>query len=148
MSPGRRRHIATLSVSGDMDRPDHGRAVWIDDHIAWPTDILTEDSPSIYPLNALRKPPTRLRKQKDKLVFEDGTVARFWGTNLTSYTLFGTSKENVKQQARRLSELGFNLVRLHHHDSSWVNPNILVTRFHGHAVSAAMLTSRLVDKCL
>jgi hypothetical protein len=27
-------------------------------------------------------------------------------------------------QAQRLSKLGFNLVRLHHHDSLWVNPNI------------------------
>src|SRR5207249_3729901 len=73
-------------------------------------------------LNAPEKPAGKrgfLKTQKDKLVFEDGAVARFWGTNLTAYTLFGTSKEGVKQQARRLSELGFNLVRLVHHDSAW-----------------------------
>src|SRR5262249_22798266 len=34
------------------------------------------------------------------------------------------SRDNVKRQARRLSELGINLVRLHHQDSYWVNPNI------------------------
>jgi len=34
------------------------------------------------------------------------------------------SREDVRLQARRLSQLGFNLVRLHHHDSYWVNPNI------------------------
>ena len=49
---------------------------------------------------------------------------RFWGTNLTAYALFGTDKENVRLQARRLSMLGFNLVRFHHHDSAWVHPNI------------------------
>jgi len=57
-------------------------------------------------------------------VFEDGTPVRFWGTNLTASALFGTPQLNVMQQARRLSELGFNLVRLHHHDSYWVDPNI------------------------
>ena len=34
------------------------------------------------------------------------------------------SAEDVRRQARRLSELGFNLVRLHHIDSDWVHPNI------------------------
>lgn len=51
-------------------------------------------------------------------------MARFWGTNLTAYALFATSQDNVQRQARRLSELGFNLVRIHHHDSDWVDPNI------------------------
>jgi hypothetical protein len=127
---GRRRHIATLSVSGDMAiGPTTAERFGLDDHTAWPTDILDwKISPvDLSFLNAPEKPAGKrgfLKAQKDKLVFEDGTVARFWGTNLTSYTLFGTSKENVKRQARRLSELGFNLVRLHHHDSPWVHPNI------------------------
>src|SRR5262249_40623355 len=42
----------------------------------------------------------------------------------TAGALFATDRENVRQQARRLSELGFNLLRLHHHDSPWVDPNI------------------------
>ena len=54
-----------------------------------------------------------LTAAKDKLVFEDGTPVRFWGTNLTAYALFGTTRENVRLQAHRLSELGFNLVRIH-----------------------------------
>jgi hypothetical protein len=69
-----------------------------------------------------------LRAQGNRLVFEDGTVARFWGTNLTAYSLFQTSKDNVKKQAHRLSELGFNLVRFHHQDSEWVDPNIFGDR--------------------
>jgi hypothetical protein len=127
---GQRRHIATLSVSGDMAiGPTTSERFGLDDHTAWPTDILDwKISPvDLSFLNAPEKPAGKrgfLKAQKDNLVFEDGTVARFWGTNLTSYTLFGTSKESVKQQARRLSELGFNLVRLHHHDSPWVHPNI------------------------
>ncbi|OJU89709.1 MAG: hypothetical protein BGO13_10615 [Burkholderiales bacterium 66-5] len=53
-----------------------------------------------------------------------GTPARYWGTNVTAYALFTTPREAVRQQARRMAQLGYNLVRLHHHDSSWVSPNI------------------------
>src|SRR5690606_28091340 len=55
---------------------------------------------------------------------EDGSIARFWGTNITAYAIFHTPREMVRVQAKRLAALGFNLVRLHHHDSIWVNPNI------------------------
>ena len=101
----------------------------LDDSGAWPIDILDwKTSPvDLSFLNAPEKPAGKhgfLRAVKDKLVFEDGTPVRFWGTNVAAYALFGTTRENVKQQARRLSELGFNLVRLHHHDSPWVDPNI------------------------
>ena len=78
-------------------------------------------------LNAAERPAGKhgfLGAVRDKLVFADGTPARFWGTNLTSDALFGTPRENVRLQARRLSRLGFNLVRFHHHDSYWANPNI------------------------
>ncbi len=78
-------------------------------------------------LNQAEKPAGRhgfVRAAGDSLVFEDGTPARFWGTNLSAYVLFGTSRANVKLQARRISALGFNLVRIHHFDSRWVNPNI------------------------
>jgi hypothetical protein len=78
-------------------------------------------------LNAGEKPAGKrgfLRAKQDRLLFEDGTMARFWGTNLTAAALFGTTRENTKQQARRLSEIGFNLVRIHLHDSEWVTPNI------------------------
>jgi hypothetical protein len=30
----------------------------------------------------------------------------------------------VRRQAKRLARLGFNLVRIHHHDSPWVSPNV------------------------
>lgn len=53
-----------------------------------------------------------------------GQRARYWGTNVTAYALFKTPRDVVQQQARRMAQLGYNLVRLHHHDSSWVNPNI------------------------
>jgi hypothetical protein len=96
---------------------------------SWPEGILdpTTSPVDLSFLNAAEIPAGRhgfLKTRGDKLVFEDGTVARFWGTSVTAYSLFGTSPDNVKKQAHRLSELGFNLVRLTHHDSDWVHPNI------------------------
>lgn len=78
-------------------------------------------------LNAAERPAGRrgfVRADGDSLRFGDGTPARFWGTNLTAAALFGTDPEDVRRQAQRLSRLGFNLVRLHHHDSYWVRPNV------------------------
>lgn len=65
-----------------------------------------------------------LRSNGDTLEFEDGTQAKFWGTNIQASALFKTSPNQIKVHAKRLSKLGFNLVRLHHHDSNWVQPNI------------------------
>ena len=101
----------------------------LDDHNAWPAGILDwNTSPvDLSFLNAADKPAGKrgfLRARGDRLAFDDDTVARFWGTNLTAHALFATSQDDVRRQARRLSELGFNLVRVHHHDSEWVDPNI------------------------
>jgi hypothetical protein len=82
-------------------------------------------------LNAAERPAGLrgfVRAVGDELVFADGTRARFWGTNITAYALFGTPRADVKTQAQRLSRLGFNLVRLHHHDSHWVDPNVFGAR--------------------
>lgn len=65
-----------------------------------------------------------LRAQGDTLVFADGTLARFWGANIQARALFDSDKASVQRHARRLARLGFNLVRIHHHDSPWVSPNI------------------------
>jgi len=145
---GRRRYVATLDVSGDMAIvPTSAEKFGLDDPGTWPANIVDwRTAPvDLSFLNAAEKPAGRrgfLRAQHDRLVFEDGTPARFWGTNLTAYALFGTSREGVRQQARRLSALGFNLVRLHHIDSAWVNPNI----FGDHAPDTRHLSASMLDK--
>ena len=78
-------------------------------------------------LNSSEKPAGRrgfVKATGESLVFEDGSPARFWGTNVAARSLFDTSRKNVRLQAQRISALGFNLVRIHHHDSPWVEPNI------------------------
>jgi hypothetical protein len=127
---GQRRYKATLKVTGDMRiGPTAAERYGLDDPAAWPTNILDEKTSPVDLsfLNAREKPAGKhgyLKVVKDKLVFEDGSPVRFWGTNITAYAIFDTTAENVKQQARRLSELGFNLVRIVHLDSRWVDPNI------------------------
>lgn len=127
---GKRRYKATLTLSGDISiAPTIDERFGLDNQSTWYRDIL---DPNAIPvdlsfLNKHEKPAGKrgfVKARGEHLIFEDGTPARFWGTNLTAAALFGTSREAVRQQARRLSALGFNLVRLHHHDSPWVNPNI------------------------
>ncbi|MDP1699409.1 MAG: hypothetical protein Q8L53_00410 [Aestuariivirga sp.] len=97
---------------------------------SWYNDLLdVNNSPvDLSFLNAAEKPAGKrgtLGVSGDQLVFADGTPARFWGTNLTAHALFRTGLSDTVNQAKRLSKLGFNLVRIHHFDSDWVKPNIL-----------------------
>src|SRR5262245_39118295 len=126
---GRRHYVVNLGVSGDVAiGPTTAERFGPDDYTKWPREI-PDWNRSPVDLSVLIRPERPagkhgfVRPVKDRLEFEDGTPVRFWGTNLTADALFRTSRENVKRQARRLSELGFNLIRLHHHDSSWVSPN-------------------------
>jgi hypothetical protein len=128
---GKQHFVATLTLSGDTaigptieERfGSENSATWAPNILDWATAPV-----DLSFLNALEKPAGKhgfLKRVNGKLVFEDGTLARFWGTNLVAYSLFSTrSQSDVRRQARRLSELGFNLVRLHHIDSGWVQPNV------------------------
>ena len=132
---GHRRYTATLTISGEIAIvPTLTERFGIVNPAKWPTNVLnwpiapwTIAPVDLSFLNAPERPAGKhgfLHAKSDMLVFDDGAAVRFWGTNLTSYALFGTDKESVGTQARRLSKLGFNLVRFHHHDSVWVSPNI------------------------
>ncbi|MEX3772713.1 glycosyl hydrolase family 5 [Pseudomonas sp. MYb118] len=130
IKPGRQNFKATLSVSGDVNLgPTTGERFGLVDPKTWPTDKLDwRTSPvDLSFLNANEKPAGKrgfVKAAGERLVFADNTPARFWGTNVSAYALFSTPDEDIKKQAKRLSGLGVNLVRLHHHDSPWVSPNI------------------------
>ncbi len=64
-----------------------------------------------------------LKVQGDRFVFEDGTEARFWGTNFNSAQNFPSHEHSVKV-ARRLAKIGVNMVRFHQLDAEWSTPNI------------------------
>jgi len=66
-----------------------------------------------------------VRARGDKLVFADGVEARFWGGNIAAYAIFA-SKEQIAAQAGRIAQLGYNLMRFHHHDSMrWVSRTVI-----------------------
>lgn len=79
-------------------------------------------------LNAADRPAGshgQVRVDGDRLVFADGTPARFWGANVAGGALSYAEPEVVRAQAKRLAAFGFNLVRIHHHDAWWLQPNVL-----------------------
>ena len=128
---GSHRYVATVEVFGDIAiGPSTVERFGLQSFSAWPADIMDwRTSPvDLSFLNAPEKPAGKrgfVRTVGDSLVFDDGTRARFWGTNITAFALFDTiRRDDVAQAAKRLSQLGFNLVRLHHHNSPWVNPNV------------------------
>ena len=63
----------------------------------------------------------------DNFVFEDGTLARFWGTNLNGGAAF-PEKDYAPKLARRLASYGCNIVRLHQIDSEANHPNLFQYR--------------------
>ncbi|WP_367597560.1 cellulase family glycosylhydrolase [Pseudomonas fulva] len=130
IAAGKQQVKATLNVTGDIAlAPTPTERFGLVDPTAWPEDQLDwRTSPvDLSFLNAQHKPAGKhgfIQARGEQLVFEDDTPVRFWGTNLSAYALFKSPDEEIVQQAKRLSALGFNLVRLHHHDSPWVSPNV------------------------
>ena len=59
----------------------------------------------------------------DRFCFEDGTEARFWGTNFNSGANFPPHAYS-DMVARRLGKFGVNIMRTHQMDSEWATPNI------------------------
>ena len=59
----------------------------------------------------------------DRMCFEDGTEARFWGTNFNSGACFPDHAYS-EMVARRLAKFGVNMVRFHQMDAEWATPNL------------------------
>jgi|GEM_PF-4169541 len=72
-----------------------------------------------------------VKTKGERLCFSDDTPVRFWGAAVAAYSLYVHNKDGtpdmelIDKHAKRLAELGFNLVRLTHVDSNWVNPNLI-----------------------
>jgi hypothetical protein len=113
--------IRELSIRERYGEPDTRR--WYRDVLGWdaaPVDLRF--------LNRNDRPAGRhgfIRADGDRLIFADATPARFWGANLAGNALFQTPRVNIASQARRLAQLGYNLVRFAHHDS-WSKPNVFI----------------------
>ena len=60
--------------------------------------------------------------------FQDGTRARFWGFDIMGSECFPNHK-TARRLAERLSRMGVNILRLHHMDASWADPNIFDPKY-------------------
>jgi hypothetical protein len=94
----------------------------------WSPDVLDWDASPV-DLSFLNHRPAGsrgfVRAVGDQLVFGDGTPARFWAGNIAAWALF-VDDAQIDAQARRIARLGFNLMRIHHHDSmAWVSPTVI-----------------------
>ncbi len=72
-----------------------------------------------------------VKAQGDEYVFEDGTKANFWGANIAANAIF-QSKEDTDELVTHAAANGFNLLRFHHMDTDWSNPNIFGTTNSNH----------------
>ncbi len=74
-------------------------------------------------------------------VFRDGTPVRFWGVNIVAGNVF-MDRTTAERTAARLAKFGCNMVRLHHMDASWAQPNI----FGNHPTSTLNLSPEMLDR--
>lgn len=89
-------------------------------------------------------------KAKDgHFYFEDGTRARFWGTNLCFNANFPTHKQ-AEQIAGRIAFFGFNAVRLHHmdyyHEPDGIFENTVQNSGHEQRKTTGKLSKKQLDK--
>ena len=64
-----------------------------------------------------------LKVEGRNFIFQDGTTAKFWGTNFNGSACF-PEKAYAQTVAKRLAKIGINLVRFHQLDAQWHTPNI------------------------
>jgi Cellulase (glycosyl hydrolase family 5) len=130
ISSGQQKTNMTVAVSGNKTKvagpiaQNYGDS---DQLREWPTDILAETASPV-DLSFLNDAPAGkhgyVKAKGADLVFADGTPAKFWGGNIQAYALLSSTDMDIKVHAKRIAQLGFNLMRIHHHDSKWVTPNI------------------------
>ncbi|MBN2270357.1 MAG: cellulase family glycosylhydrolase, partial [Sedimentisphaerales bacterium] len=94
----------------------------------WYSDALAHDASPVDLSFLNHRPAGRygfIKALGDKLAFEKGGEARFWGGNIAAYAIY-VDKEQIEAQAERIARLGYNLMRFHHHDSmSWVGRTVI-----------------------
>ena len=100
------------------------------DTSSWYYDVF---SPTEYPvdlsfLNAAHTPAGtggHVYASGDKFYLPNGDPIKFWACNVQAYALTSPS-DAIYSHAERIAKMGFNLVRLHHHDSNnWVEPCVI-----------------------
>ncbi len=123
IAAGEQHYTVTLQWSGNAKwRPTVNERLGGGPLTTWPKDVIDASNA---PQNLLGNMNRDISLAN---LSDHSNTARYWGTNITASALFTTPRDVVQQQAKRMAALGYNLVRIHHHDSAWVNPNIFGDR--------------------
>jgi len=105
---------ATLAASAGLSRGQNAPVAQPDWFPFEPEDDFT--GPSVIGMaDWLDRPAGKhgfLQARGDRLVFEDGTPVKFWGTNVCNARV-APPKERAERLADRFAKYGVNLVRLH-----------------------------------
>ena len=86
-----------------------------------------------------------LQAKGDNFYFEDGTLVRFWGTNLNAGACF-PDKEYAPKLAKRIAAYGCNMVRFHQVDSEFTTPNIYQISKGQRLTSTRILCAESLDR--
>ena len=111
------------SVNPDRDLPEQGDTIRQTMPYTLPWDDMPIDLSFIYEKEKPAGKHGFLKVDGDRFIFEDGTEAKFWGTNFNSAQNFPSHEHSVKV-AKRLAKIGVNIVRFHQLDAEWSTPNI------------------------
>ncbi len=110
-------HQIVLNDGAFAHRTD--TSAWIPFTLPWDTTAVD--------LSFLNKRPAGahgfLQARGDRFVFEDGTPARFWGTNFTAEQNLPPHRD-AEVTARRLARYGVNMVRIHQADAGYAANNL------------------------
>ena len=116
--------IPALSFSGAEYNPD------VSDWIPYSMPDMTQIKGTAIDASVLLPAPAGghggVTVKGDSLVFQDGTPAKFWGTNVAGQSCF-LEHEASDMIADTAASYGYNMVRLHHLDSTAFVPNIFGT---------------------
>ena len=94
-----------------------------------------DDNKSFIDLSDLNDKPAGkhgfVQSRGGHFVFADGTPVRFWGASVAAGSIYQLKNDKpdfavIDAQAKRLAQLGYNIVRLTHVDSFFVDPSFLV----------------------
>jgi len=123
--------LVAFDYSGNMVKPS---GIYVTDTKDWYEFNLPQgkSGKTSVDVSFLLDPPAGkhgfLKVKNGHFYFDDGTRARFWGTNIYAPSTF-PEKNEAESMAERLAKSGCNLVRIHHIDAFWSNPNIFDPKY-------------------
>lgn len=117
----------TVTFPADVDfQLDPRTATSRTDTTGWVPFVMPWDDAPI-DLSSLNEAPAGqhgfLTVANGRLEFADGTVPRFWGVCMSAAGNFPTHEQS-ELIAERMAKFGINMVRTHHADAGWSDPNL------------------------